>query len=272
MLRVLSAMVPWLVLLALLLVLLAIPAVIRSRRRRKLMREWEAEHGSRLILMIHRERGMLTSLVRGGGMIGQSEAETMVAAVRDTAPDKPIDLLLHTPGGVVFSATQIARALRLHPAGVRVIVPHYAMSGGTLLSLAAGEIVMDKHAALGPVDPQLLKFPSMLAMASVLRVIREKSSDEIDDETWILADQAEKAIREIADTIAWLVEPRLGAQKGRELGQMFTEGRWTHAFPLTADDLTGMGLTVSTAVPEAAYELLDSYGGVGKAKSVHLLD
>ena len=71
-----------------------------------------------------------------------------------------------------------------------VFVPHYAMSGGTLISLAADEIIMSDHAVLGPVDPQLGQYPA----ASLLKVIKSKPIAEVDDETLILADQSEKAI------------------------------------------------------------------------------
>ena len=53
-------------------------------------------------------------------------------------------------------------------------MPHYAMSGGTLISLAASEIVMSEHAVLGPVDPQLGKYPA----ASVLKIIKRKTLAE----------------------------------------------------------------------------------------------
>jgi len=52
-----------------------------------------------------------------------------------TDKDVPIDLILHTPGGLVLAAEQIAHALKRHPGKVSVIVPHYAMSGGTLIVL-----------------------------------------------------------------------------------------------------------------------------------------
>ena len=55
----------------------------------------------------------------------------------------PIDIILHTPGGLALAATQIAMALKAHPAKKTVIVPHYAMSGGTLIAFAADKIIMD---------------------------------------------------------------------------------------------------------------------------------
>ena len=51
------------------------------------------------------------------------------------------------------------------------------MSGGTLIALAADEIVIDGNAVLGPIDPQLGEFPA----ASVLKVVERKPIDKIDD-------------------------------------------------------------------------------------------
>src|SRR5438445_5933605 len=105
----------------------------------------------------------------------------------------PLDLILHTPGGLVLAATQIARAIFKHKGKVTVFVPHCAMSGGTLLALAADEIVMCEHAVLGPVDPQLGEYPA----ASILKAAHQKPIAEVDDKTVILGDHAEKGIAHI---------------------------------------------------------------------------
>jgi ClpP class serine protease len=107
----------------------------------------------------------------------------------------PIKILPSTlssirPGGLVLAASQIAKAIKRHPAKTTVFVPHYAMSGGTLIALAANEIGMDTNAVLGPIDPQLGDFPA----ASVLKVVERKPVDKIDDMTLVLADQSQKAI------------------------------------------------------------------------------
>lgn len=83
------------------------------------------------------------------------DSEQVLRAIRMTAPEMPIDLVLHTPGGLVLAAEQIACALKRHPGKVTVFVPHYAMSGGSLIAMAADEIVLDPNAVLGPIDPQL---------------------------------------------------------------------------------------------------------------------
>lgn len=56
--------------------------------------------------------------------------EALIRAVEMTAKDIPIDLIVHTPGGLVLAAEQNAAALAVHPANVTVYVPHYAMSRG----------------------------------------------------------------------------------------------------------------------------------------------
>jgi ClpP class serine protease len=61
-------------------------------------------------------------------------------------------------------------------------VPHYALSGGTLIALAADEIVMREYAVLGPVDPQLGQCPA----ASILKAVARKPVAEVDDQTLIL--------------------------------------------------------------------------------------
>jgi len=64
-------------------------------------------------------------------------------------------MIIYTPGGLVLVAAQIAMTLKAHPAKKTVIVPHYAMSEGTPIALAADEIITDPYAVLGPLDPQL---------------------------------------------------------------------------------------------------------------------
>ena len=153
----------------------------------RLLDQLQRERGSRVIALIHRQETISFlgfPLVR---YIDIQDSEALLRAIKLTGNSVPIDLILHTPGGLVLAAEQIARALRAHPAKVTVLVPHYAMSGGTLIALAADEIVMDPHAVLGPVDPQLGNMPA----ASLLRVVKQKAVNEIDDQTLIMADVAQ---------------------------------------------------------------------------------
>ncbi len=223
--------------------------------RRKVMRKLGERRGSNVITLIHRQESIGFLGIPIYRFIDIDDSEKVLRAIRSTPKDKPIDLIIHTPGGLVLAATQIARALKDHPAETTVIVPHYAMSGGTLIALAADKIIMDPHAVLGPVDPQLMNYPA----PSILRAVQKKDPKDIDDQTLILADIAEKAIEQVRSTVYELLRDKMGDEKAKEVAKILTEGRWTHDYPITAEEAKKLGLNVSTDVPPEVYELMELY-------------
>jgi len=172
-----------------------------SRAREALIRQLEERRQSRVITLIHRQEALGLFGIPIFRYINIEDSEQVLRAIRMTPPDMPIDLIVHTPGGLALAATQIANALVRHRGPVRVIVPHYAMSGGTLLALAADEIIMDPNAVLGPVDPQIGQMPA----ASILKVLERKDLKDMDDQTIILADIAQKAIDQMKSYLIWLL-------------------------------------------------------------------
>jgi ClpP class serine protease len=172
-----------------------------------------------------------------------------------TDDDVPLDIVLHTPGGLVLAAMQIARAVREHKGKVTVFVPHYAMSGGTLISLAADEIVMSKHAVLGPVDPQLGQSPA----ASLLKVVEQKPIAEIDDQTLVMADVGRKAITQVKEAARGLLQRRMPAEQAEALAEKLSTGTWTHDYPIWAATAKEFGLHVSTNMPDDVLELMKLY-------------
>ncbi len=136
-----------------------------------------------------------------------------------------------------------------------VIIPHYAMSGGTLIALAADKIIMDPHAVLGPVDPQLGQYPA----PSIIRAVEQKSIDKVEDQTLILADVAKKAINQVRDFVYHLLKDKYGEEKAKQLAQVLTEGRWTHDYPITIEHAKELGLNVDTNVPMEVYTLMELY-------------
>lgn len=223
--------------------------------RLRLMRQLEAKRGSRLITMIYRQEALAFLGVPISRFINIEDSEQLLRAIRMTPEDMPIDILLHTPGGLVLAAEQIAHAIVRHKAKVTVFVPHYAMSGGTLIALAADEIVMDENAVLGPVDPQIGQYPA----ASILRVLATKDRNEIDDETLILGDIAEKAQSQVRERVRAILVDRMGEERAAEVADVLTEGRWTHDYPITCEQLEDMGLPVCHPMPTEIYQLMDLY-------------
>jgi len=223
--------------------------------RKSLMKKMGTRRGTNVITMIHRQENIGLFGIPFYRFISVEDSEHVLRAIRGTPKDQPIDLILHTPGGLVLAATQIAKAIKDHPAKTTVIVPHYAMSGGTLIALAADEIIMDPHAVLGPVDPQLMNFPA----PSILRAVEKKEPKDIDDQTLIMADIAEKAIKQVREFVFELLKDKMGENKAKEVATILTEGRWTHDYPITVEVARELGLKVSTEVPEEVYELMELY-------------
>jgi len=175
----------------------ALQPVIRQRlmdamRTRKIAR-LESKRNSRVILLVHRQETMRFLGFPIARYIDINDSEEVLRAIQMTDDDVALDIILHTPGGLVLAALQIARAINEHKAKTTVFVPHYAMSGGTLIALAADEIVMSKHAVLGPIDPQIGQSPA----ASLIKVVEEKPIEKVDDQTLVLADVGRKAIAQL---------------------------------------------------------------------------
>lgn len=244
----------WLLIFLTLLVPMLNNYKIQSRRFRA-FRDLERKRGSRVIALIHRQEMISLFGIPLSRYINIEDSEQVLRAIRLTPKEMPIDLILHTPGGLVLASEQIAQALRKHPARVTVFVPHYAMSGGTMIALAADEIVMDPNAVLGPVDPQIGKYPA----ASLIRVTREKDINKIDDETLILADIAQKALSQVKEKVFSILVDHLGEEKAKELTDLLTEGRWTHDYPIGCEELTSLGLPACGIMPQEIYQLMDFF-------------
>ena len=229
-------------------------------RRINSLQQFQRERQSRVILLIHRQESISLLGIPLSRYITIEDSEQILRAIRLTPPDVPIDLILHTPGGLVLATEQIARALIRHQAKVSVFVPHYAMSGGTMLALAADEIVMDANAVLGPVDPQLGNFPA----ASIIKVIEDKPVSEIDDQTLIMADLARKAINQVQGFVRTLLKDNIPSQKVNpenveNIVEALTTGRVTHDYPITVEEATEMGLPIVVGLPRSIYDLMDLY-------------
>lgn len=253
-------------LLLIFLILSSLQPVIRQRmleaHRTKLLRALEARRGSRVIALIHRQERLSFLGFPISRYIDINDSEEVLRAIKLTDDNIPIDLILHTPGGLVLAAEQIASALCRHPAKVSVFIPHYAMSGGTLIALAADEIVMDENAVLGPVDPQVGQHPA----ASILSVLERKSIDQVSDETLIMADIARKAINQLKETVRRILRERVPEEVAQNLAEILASGRWTHDYPISVEEGRGLELPISTEVPTEVYQLMNLFPQSGAGR------
>ena len=207
---------------------------------------------SRIIALVHRQEPMGLLGIPMLRYIDLNDAEDVLEAIRRTPTNKPLEIVLHTPGGLVMPALQIARAIKAHPARTTVFVPHYAMSGGTLLALAADEIVLSQHAVLGPIDPQIGGLPA----ASVLRVAQEKPIQNTEDYTLVLADVGAMAITQLQKAARELLTGTVSDNAAVAVAEQLSSGRWTHDYPIHYNEARELGLNVSRDMPQEIMDLM----------------
>ena len=242
-----------------LFLILALQPMIAGRwfavQRAQAIRAIEKAHGTRVITMIHRQEKRSLFGFAQARYIDLEDAQTIIAAIKETPDAVPIDLILHTPGGLVLAAMQIARAVEAHPAKVTVYVPIYAMSGGTLIALAADEIVLGEFSVLGPIDPQIVGLPA----ASIVKARDSKPIDKVFDLTLVLADVSDKAIAQIKRGAVELLTPRMEQHAAEALADKLAGGHWTHDYALTASEAAELGLPVKVGMPLQVITLMKLY-------------
>src|SRR6187455_1249113 len=226
-----------------------------AMRRAQAIGAVEKEHGTRVITMVHRQERRSLFGFAVSRHIDLEDAQTVIAAIKDTPEDTPIDLIIHTPGGIVLAAMQIARAVEAHPAKVTAYVPVYAVSGGTLIALAADEIVLGEFSVLGPIDPQIAGMPA----ASIVRARDSKPVEHVFDLTLVLADVSEKALAQVKRGAVELLTPRMEQAAAEALAAKLAGGHWTHDYALTASEARQLGLPVTVGMPAAVMELMKLY-------------
>lgn len=240
-------------------IIAALQPVIRQRMldsaRQRLIGAIEKKRNSRVITLVHRQETMALLGFPLMRYIDIDDSEEVIRAIHLTDPEMPLDLVLHTPGGIALAAYQISHAIKNRAGKVTVFVPHYAMSGGTLISLAADEIVMGENAVLGPVDPQLGEFPA----ASLVKLAESKPIGRIDDKTWIMADIGRKALEQMKSQVKYLLQGKYSQDKIDQLAEFLAEGRWNHDYPITYEEAVSLGLHVTKDVPQEVFQLMGLY-------------
>ncbi len=186
-----------------------------------------------------------------------------MAVVHNVDRTRGLDLVLHTPGG----GTEATRALveylyKMFGSDIRVIVPHMAMSAGTMIACASKEIIMGKHSSLGPTDPQVKGHPAMGVLAEVERAILEIKKEPVKQFVYqqvfgkyppAFVLDCERQVQGSAEMVErWLREnmlsgqpdPSSAAKMARE-GLMDYEGTTEHAHHFMIDKCRELGLNVT---------------------------
>jgi len=228
----------------------------------------EKNHVCKVLTMIHRREAVSFFGMPVYQFIDEEDAEQILRWIRQYK-DHPLELILHTPGGQLHASIQIARALRKHPKKTRVIIPHYSMSGGTVIALAASEIVMDKDAVIGPIEPQIGDFLHGTYPAPSWIYAAEMKKENADDTTLVMSDISRKALKLTRHVTKELLEGKIapgpgGEDRLDEVVEKLVSGEMIHSTPLSAAEAKEIGLSVSTDFPEDVHEFMKLFRPVKK--------
>lgn len=221
-------------------------------RRAQLIRELEEERGTRVLTLIHRKEPWSSS--EDEPEIVLEDSEVILQEVRETPPDKPIDFIVHTEGGLTFAADLMAMALRYHKAKVTVMVPFYAMSDGTYLVLAADEIMMEKCSILAPVEPLI----DDMAANAVMGILKKKPIETISDRTILLAESARMETENAKEFVKWLLVDKMNEEQATQVANFLVGGFMASTTPITLDVARAIGLNVVEGVPEKVHQLFET--------------
>jgi pimeloyl-ACP methyl ester carboxylesterase len=177
------------------------------------------------------------------------QAFDIMNTVRSTRPDGPIVIILHTLGGPSLATEFIAAALKRHKGRVLAFVPYVAMSGGTLVALAADQIHLGSNAALGPIDTQYGPF-AFAAYKKLYELKRERADDAV-LLNYFKAEIREKSIKERLQAVA--------AEHNREAVESLLDPDLPHDRRITAQDAGDFHLHVTASdFPSEIYQYVET--------------
>ena len=217
--------------------------------RDKLKKKIERQNGgSILIEVIHDFGDSPQKRDDARAFIAFEEAMEIMNAVRSINKTGPITIILHTLGGFSLASEFIASAIKQHAGNTTVYVPYVAMSGGTMIALAADKIHLGKNAALGPVDTQYQGY-SFEAFKKVYEAKREKTGDEVLI-NYFEFENREKTVR---DRVRALTDEH---HEPAAVDQLLN-AKLPHDHRVTFDEAKKYGLNVSNECPNEIYEYVE---------------
>jgi len=180
-----------------------------------------------------------------------------------------LDLIIHSPGGSMEATEQIVNYLRSKYKNIRAIIPQNAMSAATMMACSCDEIIMGKHSAIGPIDPQVT-FPTANGMftAPAQAILDEfaQAKKEIADDPktipiWIKKIQSyPHGFLSLCDTTLKLAEEKVATwldtymyaadedKQGRQVAEWLGDAtiHKTHGRPITAELARSKGLKIKS--------------------------
>ena len=232
---------------------------IKAKNTKVLLKLFKLKTKRNVLMIKHTQQALF-----GGSMIDQKTLRDITKALTKFK-GKDFDLILHTPGGEIFPALFISRIFKNYPGKIRTIIPMYAMSGGTLLTLSTDEVFMSPTSCLGPVDPQLgtlFKFGSAKSWDRILKFKGKKAEDS----SISMAFTGKQYTKTINSYLKEITDFGMSKEDKKKFIDFITNGSVEHAFALTPYELKKLNFPVKrigSRIQERLIKLVGSASAEG---------
>ena len=220
------------------------------------------------------DRTLISYIAGERTSIHREDIPPFVDLLHRVTPGTNLDLLLHTGGGDMDVAEKLINLVRtrIRDATLRVIVPDFAKSSGTLMALGADVILMSDSSELGPIDPQIVLadangnrlqhsvFTYLGAYEKYSNTLMESASDiparimlsKLDPQTVELFRRALDRARTLAEQLLSRDMLKEEANWTLVVDKLIDKDRWlSHGQPISAADAADMGLKIDYQEPDS---------------------
>lgn len=232
-----------------------------------------------LIKSIQQKRGSKVFVFYSHDTLDAQHAEIFFELLQEVGKQDKLDLFLLSPGGFADQAFNMSRWCRQYATQFNVIIPYYAKSAATLLSLGADTLLMGPSSELGPIDPQI-RIPdeygrtmqvSALSIKDALKVIEGLTEDnqekalkymplieKIDLKVLGQYDRAIQSAKQYASDLLHMSgllkdkdveetdvnDPKKKVPKHKNIAHQLTEGYYSHGYAIGTDKAQELGFNV----------------------------
>ena len=202
------------------------------------LRKLSKKYNRHIIMLKHGSVGIFSDMIAGGTLTGFISAFSKIK-------QGDIDLIITSGGGAVFHSMRIAKMLSNYSKGkIRAIIPNYAMSGASMLTLACDEIIIDKNACLGVIDPQLGTFFETHSSRAWEEIVKHKGK-KAQDKSVANAFSGKQVTKTIRNIIKELIKDKIHPQKIERFLDLLVKGNVEHSYQLDYSILKENGLPVT---------------------------
>lgn len=199
---------------------------------RGLIKQMNKVTGRKVIILSHKSTGIF------GSMITMEDIIKIESVIRKNKESK-FDLIVNTFGGDLLASIRLAVIIKNKD--IRVFVPKYAWSGGSLAAISSKELYMSETATLSPIDPQLGNFLTIFGAKQWMSVAKQKGQ-KAKDETIAMAETSKQIMGEMKQYLEMIIDNK-NIDKEKFLNA-FLEGDKSHANQFWAKDLKELGLNI----------------------------